>query len=1071
MTRIFKQLFNFEHGESKPFWILLVGGLMMMMGAICMDAAALSIYYEIREESNTIHLLIGSAAASFLVIQVFLSIQNRLPYYQSLLLVLSGISGYLFWAKLQTENVYWNRLLFVMALPVTVLSVQLFWNLAARLFDPIQLRKYSLRLEISALLGALVLYVLQWQFKMKGDGLLLLSFYSFLATLVFWAYMTIDFDNITEYTTDLLNIRFYNNFVSLIKDEYKRWLLVYSLVSGAMLGAIELFFLLIVSRQSETVEEYLSFFIGFSCITSLLGTVVGMVMHRFINDRYGYRITLWIFPVIGIIVGAIFTGFSFAKGFDSASNSYYLLFMLMVIVYGGYQIVSKAFELPTFRYYTLPLEQSLRSDIQTKLEALYRPLGKLGFYTLVLIVSWNFYQGFSAWTIAIPIFSLCLGLVVYFLHAAYRVRLKKNLGDETKGSSGGNQRYYSDELRELIPHLKAEKLKRHLYLLQTLDMLKFQSCVRDLATHEDNSIQRTAIREISSSYLTDAIPTLEKIQLSKYYAISPNKELIQRTLNKLKGAELRKKKVKYLEQLTISKIPSERSLGALLCTQSAEDTKGRLLGKLFLDMEAQVRKDAVVAASGTNHSELIQLLIDKLADPRFSNDAVAALAKSGEKILPVLESAFHLTGQEEKVQLKIVQIYGRIGTESASTLLLKKLNHNNKNIGAAALEALGHCKLQLTKEHELRFREELEQVCEVIVWNMSASLDLKHQKASDLVLNAMEAEIKENYDYLFKLLSLISDATSMYLVKKNIFSGDSEKADFAAELLDVLVAEELKPMLIPIITVGSYEEKIASMRDYFPAQEMSKKEVLFNLVQRDYKWVNRWTKACAMIELASLKDDKYEELFAANLVNPDMLLRETAALSMIQLEPALLDTYLERFRPEYNANHGNEIVSKVLLRELKEKGTSPALKFEIIRMLRTIPEFESIPGIILLEISRIMELERYRSKDVIDAFTKGSDINFYLVLSGSVQLQSPGMQPLTYTEGMLIHPMDLFQYNHPVTLIASDETMIYKIKKEKFFELISEHEEIPQSLLDAKAMHRKLEFVEEIHTLETAALN
>jgi len=192
-----------------------------------------------------------------------------------------------------------------------------------------------------------------------------------------------------------------------------------------------------------------------------------------------------------------------------------------------------------------------------------------------------------------------------------------------------------------------------------------------------------------------------------------------------------------------------------------------------------------------------------------------------------------------------------------------------------------------------------------------------------------------------------------------------------------------------------------------------------------------------------------------------MLLRETAALSIIHLDPALLDVYLERFRPEYNINQGNEIISKVLLKELKEKGSSPALKFEIIRMLRTIPEFESIPGIILLEISRVMELERYPKNAVVDYFDKGNHLNYYLVSEGCVELRSPNKETLIFHSGMLIHPMDLFQNSSPVTLEAKENTFVYKIKKEKFFELISEHEEIPQSLLSAKALERKLELIEQ----------
>ncbi len=580
---------------------------------------------------------------------------------------------------------------------------------------------------------------------------------------------------------------------------------------------------------------------------------------------------------------------------------------------------------------------------------------------------------------------------------------------------------------------------------------------RKLALNIDEEVQRIALEQAARLCILEAIPILDVIIHSKYYPMLENRGLIQEVFQKLRGAEFRLERLKYIKQLTLSKRNEERVFGALLSTYADEKFKTDLLHTLFQDDAYPVRYQALVAASTSESPLLYYNLIDRLDDPLYSNAAFAAIVNIGERIFTTLESAFYLTGQKESIQLRIVQIYGRVGTPKAVELLLSKLNYSNQNVGSLALDMLSECGHKMGEDKVRTINAELREVCDILVWNMHVSLMLKKYNTGKLLTEALQTEIKHNYDKIFSLMGLLYNPNSVDLVKTNLYSGNPEKAEFAIELLDVLLSETIKPTLLPLLnTYTSYAEKVKQLRAVVlneQIEHLSHEQLLVSLIQRDYKWINRWTKACALSELSQLSHFKDNQVYEANIVNPDVIMSEIAYKSLYEADRDHNPKDIHRL-----VHYNGQTHIQNLNQHLQHSGNGQghhffSMKFDIAGFLGTIPEFEAVPGLTLAEMAKITEIEEYSAQTEIATYDQIEEIDYYLVHNGSVLLTSNQIKIQRYEEGGFINHFSFVNQAIPqVSLWAEKPTVVYKIPREKFNALMSFHDEIPLSILRYKRL-------------------
>ncbi len=577
--------------------------------------------------------------------------------------------------------------------------------------------------------------------------------------------------------------------------------------------------------------------------------------------------------------------------------------------------------------------------------------------------------------------------------------------------------------------------------------------IQKLSLQINENIQKIALQEAQNWCILEAIPVLYVLINSKYFPVFKYADAIQKTYNVLKGAEYRLERLKYLEQLTLSKLENERIFGALLTTYAQKDIKIRLLSQLLQDQKKPVRYYATIASAQTKNVDLYNNLIEKLGTLQYGNASFSAMVSTGEQIFETLELAFYIAGQKEITQLRIAQIYGYVGTQQAMELLVKKINYSNQTVALFCLEMLSKCGYQITTEqHKRSIAQELNDTCENLTWNMSAFLDLKRYNASNIILKAMESEIEGNYDKIFSLLALIYDSNSVALVKQNIRSGDTDKADFAIELLEIFVSETDMLKLKTLLNASSMATKIEIMQDFFPTDPMPLEKILFAIVQRDYKWANIWTKACALYELSQIESYTDQILFLANVVNPNTMLSELSAKTLYKKDLGSFNEKVNRINAQKIYQKSIQVAQKVQQDDELAMLNLPTLKFEIAKFLQEIPEFSAIQGLTLAKIANNAELIRGVIGETIASYQGLDELDYYVIYQGNICLEGEFSDfPKIYPEKTMLCRLEFLGYDKKeITLSAKTDFVVYRFNAEKLHEIMSLEENIPEALLSTK---------------------
>ncbi len=127
-------------------------------------------------------------------------------------------------------------------------------------------------------------------------------------------------------------------------------------------------------------------------------------------------------------------------------------------------------------------------------------------------------------------------------------------------------------------------------------------------------------------------------------------------------------------------------------------------------------------------------------------------------------------------------------------------------------------------------------------------------------LNAqIEAYQLQTKNILLELLKFLYDKQSIQVIQEVLNADDYhlENQIFAVELLDNIVTDELKQTIIPVFEPITIQAKKQRLQKHFPVYELPVEERLKEIVMKDYKLMNSYTKQLALQSYYQLTNDKH----------------------------------------------------------------------------------------------------------------------------------------------------------------------------------------------------------------------
>lgn len=978
---------------------------------------------------------------------IFVSLQSRMPFYSLVKAALFISFLYVLALSFILDNLADNKFIVYLSFaslgPLNAIGLLSFYGVVTRSFNVKNQKRLTGTVDQGQMFATALAFffvpVIQWvPFFNHEKHFLFISSAGVAVTLIL---LNIYFN---KYRENDLRVRAKvrkeskTSFVEMMKNPYIRLLCLLFLFSVLATFFVELSFLSVLADQytdpitRETDSERIASFLGIYGGTL---TVFSLILQIFLGDRiietYGIKIALLILPILLAAITAISALVGSTAGYQVAAVGTSAVYFFIFIALSKFFLQSskESFEEPIFKNFFLPVDSKLRHDVQAKVEGVFQQFSIVVAGGLLTVLgAFHFFELVHYSYFLVFVF-IGYAYTVIKIHQEYQTTLKNTLATQKGKDSVGAKVEYSvaETLQEELKRPEHERVIYSLKLMEKMEPFKLESILISLSMDKNPEIRKYAIERIHKLKVLAAVPSVKKASEREESPLI--KRLAQEALENINKTESIAASGAKLGQMVKSKNPEEREYAAKIVGRSNNEESTIYLLFLMRDTNPKVRMAAILSSANCKNPELWPLLTEHLSSATFGNAAAGVLASYGPSVLHHLETAFHRSGQSLNTQLRIIQIYGTIRGEEAIDLLWDKIEYPIKKIRTQTLLSLSNCNFRVGQDRLAQIKQTLETAIGNAAWNVAALSEVGNEEANQPIRDALEEEIKQDHELIFLLLSFIYDAQSIRLVKENLESGTVEGHLYGIELLDIFLEDDLQPLLFPLLEEIAQADRNEKLQNYFPRETLDSTQVLLHIINRDYNYVNRWTKACAIFGLSVAPGYKVTDDLIANLFNPDPLLRETAAWVIHYLDKKVYEECTQRLSPA---------IKKAMDDTLFAEGVQRELRIERIVALKQTKAFESVPAVILADLEEIMEVEDYEKGETLIKRGENGDSPLYIVVTGEVGLFNEDVLLSTIRQRELLGEMLLLDSDitdfSAVTLTAS---RVYKIEKSRLFELMS----------------------------------
>lgn len=930
--------------------------------------------------------------------------------------------------------------------PITAVLLLSFWGIFGRLFNFRQSKRIIGWIDtgqlIAAILATVVAIPLTSEIIRDTSNYLLVCAISISVVSMLLIFIATSFTLSKNDPREFgVTVRRETRLASLAKDKYILLLSSFLLVSMMMFVLSQYSFQEMVKEQYPKEREltnFNSFFMGAVYAISLI--MQTFVNHRIISN-YGLRISLFVLP----IVMALFATFSFLTGTvfgfekDLAPTGFIYFFLFIALSRLFNWTLRDSLENPVFKLFFIPLDNRLRFSIQSKVEGLVNESAR--FIAGLLIFVLAFLPFFKV--IHIMIFIVVLAgiyfIIVNNMYHGYRNKIRMKLEGTDIQQQDKLEKGYSkitSKLEGMLNHPGAERAVFSYKLLEKINAGNVPTFVNTMMKNDDELIRH---------YAQEKMNELKGLSVSDKYVIRLDQNKVhgseKSVLSKLElqqiidnGGDITKARIL---RLTRSNDPNDRHYAAELLLHTSKEECTAFLMELLLDTEAKVRNTALKTSIKKHNPEIINVIIENLGHPVYSNQAMNALVLIGPETLGALDAAFYRSGQSTQVMQRLVQVIGRIGGQRAKEILWNKMDYPNKVIVSQVLLSLGECGFKAGISQITRIKYAIEADIADISWNLCAIPEVGEEGFSEQIKTALQWEIQNDIEHIYMLLTMLYDTRSIQLVKENIDSGTAEGITYAVELLDVFLSEQLKQRVIPILDDLSNSERIDRLQDFYPRVKLDSKLVLKFLINRDFTQSNRWTKACVLFQIGIQRIEAFKLDLIAQLFNPDPLIHEVSAWALYQIDSNEYDQHTRRLGVIFKRDLDTVIIQ-----------SKKMTRFEKILFFQKINVFENIPGITLSYLADLSEETRMREGDSLILDEKSNN-SFYVIVTGAVDFYKQGLHVNEYSNGQFIGEMiGAPNFVNTNLVIAKTDLVILRFNKDQFYELLSDNVSLADKVLE-----------------------
>jgi ATP:ADP antiporter, AAA family len=1043
MKKLFQtviRVMEIEAGEAPVVMLLLVQSVFLGIFYGIFEPVANSLFLSAFPAEMLPKAFTVSGVVGIIMTALYSKMQKIISYSRLAILYLTTIVIFtiLLWLGFGFTTSKWHVfLVLVMMGPLNILAMLVFWGTAGRLFSLRQGKRLFGLVDAGYIIGMIlssyaIPVLLTLHFKTKD--LLFISAAGAIVALIFQVIATINYKSLgqkiekTVYSSE-------SSLRNLLKNKFVKLMAAFVVLSMVTAFFISYSFLAVTKTKypdSNDLTKFLGAFFGTVMFFTLMMKL--FVYSKFMKT-YGLKVSLVLSPFLLILFTVAASVIGIFGGYTASSKGFVFFFLVIALSRLFSLTLKSSIEAPSFKTLYQTVDKKIRYHVQANVDGTINEIAALSSGVILLLMGLMSFIKLISFSQVLAVILFVWGWVAFKLYKAYKSNLSNSLANIKEVKL--NREISITRHKVTNTFSGDEDIAKVLYLLKLQEITQpiiYESLIPYLLNHRLKEVKLYAIERSEHMHIYEALDTLKMIDEEEIKLLS--KKLAGQMTTELNESMNAKK----IASVVRSKDPSERELAARMIGQLKDEGLINHLKFLLRDIDNNVKISAIKAAAKMRSPALIPLLTELLAVDFFSPYASDALIEIGPEAIDNLENLFHKSGNQHALQLRILQIMGNIGGTKACIYLINKVNYHNIEIARVASCKLLDLKYQSDTEHFHLLHQALFLAMSIQAWNVAARASLKSIQTNNLVKRAIADEIHKGFDHLFTLLSLTYDAQSIFHVKQHIESEESESTGYAIELLELIVTEDMKPMLFPLIDDSSDNEKVRQLQYYYPVDLIPFKDLLINIINRDFNYIGKFTKACALDCLLEFEKFEISDDIIAQIFNPDELISELAACLVYKNDQDRLASCFKRLG-ERNKQRLQNCIKNF-------QDSSSKLLLNKILFLKGIKYFETLFGDKLIPLAKLLQENKYSEGDEIEGLDSELLLIVHFLISGNVKISNEKEETVTIGPGNLFGGIfSLRDKQQLPAFIAENEVVVYSIKQDLLNTIMYNNPEFTSSLV------------------------
>jgi AAA family ATP:ADP antiporter len=444
----------------------------------------------------------------------------------------------------------------------------------------------------------------------------------------------------------------------------------------------------------------------------------------------------------------------------------------------------------------------------------------------------------------------------------------------------------------------------------------------------------------------------------------------------------------------------------------------------------RIRMETLKIAHHRKDEDLIPSVIDCLSCPQLRTDARGLLKTyPAEKVIAAMDRACYLPETSTDHQIEIIRTLRVYPDLNSIHCLVSLFNESSTPIQAEAVDTL----LEIARQNPLpasvlnQFQREGSKLAREIYEDYQLLSRIDKTSETLLLRDLFKNEIRRLVRILFKLLVMRAPETPVETYLIYVQSGDMSKIPDLLEVLENILPKNESGWMIPLISPMSIKDRYLAGRRYF-------RDLPNDLNTRLLRWIqspNEWFSGVALDyalsqDLVTLLEEVDWTSFSdgglqSEIIGRDIMLKK-GVLSKLPGFPEA------RFRDAQKESNMLSTLEKTIIL----KGTAL---------------FKGISGEELFHVAQAMEEERLDKGSVF--FRKG-DVGdcLYVIVSGEILIHVDDLEVRRHVKGDYFGEMALLDGRpRSASATAVDETLLLKISREDFYDIMMSRHDVLQGVL------------------------